>query len=172
MISLANTLSGKDPEGSIYSHSDPFGIKKTLILLTKPNKVIAVSAYNGNIQWSFYSRVPVSKVYVEQSAGSNLVFDIILVTNTGVIYLDPVTGNIVKSENFQDGVSADTHDFMLVNGQSAESSHQVVLAVPRSGSRNQAYIVPSSEAALSTLQSGRPLFYSQFNTEKNTISGF
>ena len=51
VLSLINSLSGKsDDLTSIEAEtSDPFGIKKTLVLLTKPNKVIAISSFNGAI---------------------------------------------------------------------------------------------------------------------------
>jgi hypothetical protein len=82
-------VSGRDDSASIAVTADPYGIKKTLVLLTKPNKVIAVSSYNGAVKWSFYNRQPILKIYVEQEAGSNLVHDVIVVTEKAVIYLDP-----------------------------------------------------------------------------------
>ena len=70
-------------------------------------------------------------------AGSNDVHDIIAVTQTNIVYLDPVTGAIESQQPYPAGASPDTHDFMLVEGQlktqQKEGSHQLILAVPRNG---------------------------------------
>jgi len=138
-MALVDTLSGKkDDSASITpEHEDSFGFKKTLVLLTKPNKVIAISSENGSIQWTYYCKHPIIKVFVEQMAGSNDVHDIIAVTQTNIVYLDPVTGAIESQQPYPAGASPDTHDFMLVEGQlktqQKEGSHQLILAVPRNG---------------------------------------
>lgn len=57
VLSMANSLTNKDSQlAAINGYEDPFGIKKTLVLLTKPNKVIALSSFSGSIKWSYYSR--------------------------------------------------------------------------------------------------------------------
>ena len=54
---LIDELSGKAADTDLVSIAenlkDPFGLKKTLVLLTKPNKVIAISSFDGKTQWSF-----------------------------------------------------------------------------------------------------------------------
>lgn len=136
-ISLVESLTGKKSDiASISGAVDPYGIRKTLVLLTKPNKVVSISSFNGAIGWSYYSKQPIIKVFVEQSAGSNFVHEILVVTQTSVIYLDPITGNVLHKDDYQKSVSHGAHDFMLVEGKlisGSSESHQVVLAVPSKG---------------------------------------
>lgn len=108
-------------------------------MLTKPNKVIAISSFNGSIQWSFYSPKPVVKLFVESAAGSNFVHDVIIVTDASIIYLDPLTGTALSEEALPEGVTSETHDFMLIEGKlsaEVEGSHQVVLAVPKASTQD------------------------------------
>ena len=48
----------------------------------------------------------------------------------------------------------------------------MLLAVPLSLSEGQAAIVPKSDASLSTIPKGKPLFYTQLDMKLNQIIGF
>jgi hypothetical protein len=72
-------------------------------------------------------------VFVESAAGTNFVHDVIVVTDGSIIYLDPLTGATLSEEALPEGVTSETHDFMLVEGKlsaEGEGSQQVILAVP------------------------------------------
>jgi len=125
--------------------------------------------------WSFYTKQPIIRVFVEQAAGSNFVHDVLVVTQTNVIFIDPISGNILRIEPYnKSGMSHETHDFMLVEGQLVSGgidAHQIVLAVPNSGESGQAFIIPSSEASLSTIAKAKPLYYTQIDLKKRRITG-
>jgi hypothetical protein len=80
-----------------------------------------------------------------------LVHDVILVTESSIIFLDPITGITLNEEALPSDFTAKTYNFMLVEGKliAGEGSHQIVLAVPNSSTTSQAYIVPPSESKLS-----------------------
>ena len=71
-----------------------YGFKKTLILLTKPGKLFALNSNDGSLNWSYFNPYEkILKVFVEQSAGSDEVLEIIAITESKEIHLDPLTGH-------------------------------------------------------------------------------
>jgi len=48
------------------SSQDTYGFKKTLLLLTEPGKLYALSALDGSFRWSYFNpQEPILKVFVE-----------------------------------------------------------------------------------------------------------
>jgi len=97
-------------------------------MLTKSGKIFSVSSYDGSIFWNFYDySQKVLKIFVEPSAGSDNRLDVILITGTHKILLDPLTGE-VRSKNAH-GIDATQHSFMLIKNVVESGSDYVVVAI-------------------------------------------
>ena len=95
--SFIQQLSSSDDILKSLTSSGPeqFGFEKLMILLTKPNKVIAVSSMDGSVRWSFYENKEIEKLFVKQTEGQ---FKVVLVMKDALVSLDPQTGNLISKE--------------------------------------------------------------------------
>ena len=110
-----------------------YGFKKTLILLTKPGKLFALNSNDGSLNWSYFNPYEkILKVFVEQSAGSDEVLEIIAITESKEIHLDPLTGH--QNSINQHKVDALSHNFMLI--KNGAIGHNVI-AVPKGAHSNE-----------------------------------
>ena len=147
-----------DSTGDInpVSSSDDFGFDKTLVLMTKPNKVIAVSSLKGTMLWSRTIKDPVRRMVLD-SAGGNSVIDVI--TSKGqIIKIDPVTGNVKSTEALPTlPQSVDDTEFVLAQGHESgdEKAHRsAIVAIPKYGEGDIVNL--SSDVALAA---AAPSFY-------------
>ena len=91
---LMKVITG-DNSSDIRDEPDLFGFDKTLVLLTKPGKVVAMSTQTGNIMWSYFDpNAKIQRVFVEQEAGHDGRLDIICVTDSNLVFLNPITGSV------------------------------------------------------------------------------
>ena len=78
-------------------HADMLGFDKTLILLTKPNKIHAISSNTGKILWSHWISEPIKRLFVLQNLGLG---EIKVVTTSGKLYLlDPLSGALLSQKS-------------------------------------------------------------------------
>ena len=78
------------------TQSDDNGFDKTLVFMTKPNKIIAISSLKGNLLWSRFIKDPVRRMVLDLFNGEATLE---VVTEKGqFIKIDPMTGTILSSE--------------------------------------------------------------------------
>ena len=145
--------------------TDLFGFEKTLVLRTKPNKVIAISSLDGSIQWTFFDKANIEKVFVEQRSGPGGQVSVMLVLEDRLVSLDPLTGQVASSEPLPaSALPTSQMDFIMVRQQ----KDAALLAVPKSG-----------EGQVSVLQNGfapgsldtSPLFFTSVDQVNGRING-
>lgn len=122
--------------GRVNSEQDTFGIDKTFVLLTKPNKVIAVSSLTGQILWA--RRIPseVRNLFVTESIELQSVQIRVVTASSELITINPLTGTIESQTQLPElGQPIEETEFMLISGVSAqgERARKALIALPRHG---------------------------------------
>ena len=148
---------------------DTFGFDQTLVLLTKPNKIIAISSQTGKLHWALKVNSEVVKLFVQTNTDEASV-TIMAVTMDGLLYdIDPLTGAVLSSKTVPTlPQPIDQTEFLLVSGATDQSGRESkgVIAVPKNG-EGQAVVVSDQVK----LKDGRPLFISQVDKAAGTIKG-
>jgi hypothetical protein len=63
---LSKIFVGENQITDVKSKEDIYGFDKSLILLTKPGKLFAMSSFDGTILWTYFNSIHrVVKVFVE-----------------------------------------------------------------------------------------------------------
>ena len=102
-----------------------FGFHKSLVLLTKPGKVVAVSANDGSIQWTYFDpKEKATNVIIEQNSGFDAHVDIIVVSENYLTFLNPWTGIMRQREALEDNCGS-SDQFILVNTQEDTAAETV-----------------------------------------------
>ena len=150
--------------------SEIFGFDKTLVLLTKPNKVLAISSLTGQIIWSQRISSPVARLFVQQNTEEGTV-DIKVVTQAGqVIQLNPLTGQTESQTPLPRlAQGMDQTEFVLMQGvnKHTERPQSTIIAMP---SKGEGEVVQCLEGV--KIQGNRPLFISQVDRENGRLSGY
>ena len=139
-MNLVNGNSGNDAanvkkDSQIEGGDDAYGFDKTLVLLTRPNKIVAISSLDGEVLWSRLIKDPIRRMMLEQGQG-NAALEII--TSKGhMIEIDPLNGAIRKAEPLPTLPQAvEDTEFIVAQGHSKEDSRiekQALIAVPKNG---------------------------------------
>jgi hypothetical protein len=150
-----------------------FGFHKTLVLLTKPGKIVAISSADGSIKWTYFDpQEKAVNVLIEQTDGVDAHLDIIVVSENFLTYIDPWTGAQRKRESLVNK-NGQSDSFILV-GTEVETaietvSTQAVLSVPKDTSDAfKVQIHPENEK----LSGSEPLFYTQVDKSAGKIIGY
>lgn len=154
LVKSISQIFGSQDVTSINNQQDTYGFKKTLVLLTAPGKLFALSSSDGALQWSYYNpQEPIVKVFVEQAAGSDLSLNIIVITERNELHLNPLTGTQYSRKAHH----LDTRDYEFMLVRSGPES-QNVIAVPK-GAQATEQILKLTDGSSGSLAGDQPLFY-------------
>ena len=156
---------------SIKSSGDFLGFDKTLIFLTRPNKLVAVSSLGGKTLWSRLIREPVRRMILDVNDGS-AVIDI--VTSKGnLIKVDPTTGAINSISALPElAQSVDDSEFIVAQGYTTGKPDQhrtALIAVPKSGEGSIVNLKPEIELVR---EACGPSYYTQVRKADGKIYGY
>ena len=140
--------------------TDQFGYEKVLVVLTKPNKVFALSSLDGSVLWSFFDNKKIEKIFVKQNEGQ---FKVALIMQDELVSLDSQTGNLISRQPLT-GISSEETGFIMVRDQ---NDANVLLGVPKNA-EGKITVLDNNPADLADT----PLYFTSVSKDTGKISGY
>lgn len=143
MFGEDKSLASTHKSGGADQAPDMFGFRKTLVLLTHPGKVVAMSAQDGGIMWTYFDpQEKALNVLVEHKGSFDDIVDIVVISENALSYLNPFTG-VMRTRVALERNLGSTSDFILVNTSQTDkrdsnitNDDQVLVSIPRTQSES------------------------------------